>query len=147
MAQRWKRIGILAGVLLVLNIVGRLVSKFKFDGNTSKQTLVGFVVLAAVALTIAVAAFIWGRDRSVGVVAADVAGAALIGGLLSIIAGPFVTGGKPFASGAGAFFEQVWWYAGFVVGGAFLGTAVLIAIGQDLRSKQLKSYAVRAKRV
>ncbi|MBB5871676.1 tellurite resistance protein TehA-like permease [Allocatelliglobosispora scoriae] len=147
MAQRWKWIGIIAGVLFAINIVGRIVSKASFEGDTSKETAVGFVAFGAVALVLAVVAFIWGRDRSVGVVVADIAAAAAIGGLLSIIVGPFVTGGKPFASGAGAFFEQVWWYAGFVAAGVFLGLAVLIAIGQDLRSKQLKSYAARAKRV
>jgi hypothetical protein len=147
MTQRWKWIGIVAGVLFALNLVGRGVSKIFFDGDDSTETTVGFVALAAVALVVAVLAFHWGRDRPVGAVAARLAGASLVACLLSFLVGPFVTGGRPFANGGGDFFAQIWWYAGFVIIGAFIGTAVLIVLGQDLRSKQLKSYVARAKRV
>lgn len=147
MAQRWQRIGIVAGVLFALNLIGRGTSKIFFDGNDDRETLIGFLTFGSVALVVGVLAFMWGRERSTGEVAADLAAASGIACLLSYLVGPFVTGGTPFANGAGDFFEQIWWYAGFVAVGAFIGTAVLIVIGQDLRSKQLKSYVARAKRV
>jgi hypothetical protein len=67
--------------------------------------------------------------------------------VLSVLVGPFLTGGKPFANGAGDFFAQVWSYAGFAALGAFVGLAVLITLGLDLRSRQLKNYSARVKRV
>ncbi|NUT31738.1 MAG: hypothetical protein HOV79_01560 [Hamadaea sp.] len=145
MALRWRRIGILAGALFAINLAGRLVSKFVLDENSSKQNLVAVVGLGAIALIFAVVAFVWGRVRPMGVVAADLAGAAVISCLLIVLVGPLVIGQSPFEMGAGDFFEQIWQYGAIVVGASLLGGLVLVMTGQDLRTKQLKQYARTAK--
>jgi len=145
MALRWKRIGILAGVLFAINLAGRLVSKFVLDENSSKQDLVPIIGLSAIALVFAVLAFVWGRQRPLGAVAFDLTGGAVISCALIVLAGPLIVGENPFKMGAGDFFEQIWQYAAIVVGASLLGGLVLVATGQDLRTKQLKQYARTAK--
>jgi hypothetical protein len=145
MALRWKRIGILAGGLFAINLVGRLISKFVLDENSAKQNLVAIIGLGAIALIFAILAFVWGRVRPMGVVAADLAGAAVLSGVLIVLAGPLIIGQSPFSMGAGDFFEQIWQYAAIAVGASLLGGLVLVATGQDLRTKQLRKYAQTAK--
>jgi hypothetical protein len=145
MAQRWKRIGILAGVLFAINLVGRLVSKFVLDENSSKQDLVPIIGLSAIALIFAVLAFVWGRERPLSTVAFDLAGAAAISCVLIVLAGPLILVQNPFKMGAGDFFEQIWQYAAIAVGSSLLGGLILIALGQDLRAQQLKQYSRTAK--
>jgi multisubunit Na+/H+ antiporter MnhF subunit len=145
MALRWKRIGILAGALFAINMAGRLISKFVLDENSSKQNLVAIFGLGAIALTFAVLAFVWGRVRQMGVVAADLAGAAVVSCALIVLAGPLLIGQSPFSMGAGDFFEQIWQYAAIVIAASLLGGLVLVATGQDLRTKQLKRFAQTAK--
>jgi len=145
MALRWKRIGILAGALFAINMAGRLISKFVLDENSSKQNLVAIFGLGAIALIFAVLAFVWGRIRPMGVLAADLAGAAVLSCALIVLAGPLLIGQSPFSMGAGDFFEQIWQYAAIVIGASLLGGLVLVATGQDLRTKQLKRFAQTAK--
>ncbi|WP_027342684.1 hypothetical protein [Hamadaea tsunoensis] len=144
MAQRWKRIGILAGVLFVVNLLSRLASKYWLTSN-SQQKVIAVVGVGAIVLIFAVLAFSWGRTRPAGVVAADLAAAALGSCLLIIFAAPLIMGQSPFANGAGDFFAEIWQYAGLAIGGSLLGFLVLMATGQDLRAKQLKQYTRAAK--
>jgi hypothetical protein len=145
MALRWKRIGILAGALFAINIVGRLISKFALEPESSRQDLVPIIGLSVIALVFAVIAYLWGRIRPMGVLAADLAGAAAISCALIILAGPLLFGQNPFAAGAGDFFASIWQYAAIVIGGSLLGALVLIAVGRDLRAQQLKRFAQAAK--
>lgn len=145
MAQRWKRIGILAGALFAINVAGRLVSKFVLDENSSKQDLVPIIGLSAIALAFAVLAFLWGRSRPMGAVAFDLAMAAVVSCALIVLAGPLIIGEGPFKMGAGDFFEQIWQYAAIAVGASLLGGLLLVATGQDIRTKQLRQFARTAK--
>jgi hypothetical protein len=65
----------------------------------------------------------------------------LIALVLTIFIGPFISGSQPFAAGAGAFFSQIWLYAGFTAGGVLLGYLLLTALGRDYRSQSLKRFA------
>ncbi|MEV0268833.1 MAG: hypothetical protein HOV71_24915 [Hamadaea sp.] len=145
MALRWKRIGILAGVLFAINVAGRLVSKFVLDENSSKQDLVPVVGLTAIALVFAVLAFVWGRQRPMPTVAFDLAMAAVVSCALIVLVGPLIVGEGPFKMGAGDFFEQIWQYAAITVGASLLGGLILVATGQDVRTKQLRQFARTAK--
>jgi hypothetical protein len=144
MAQRWKRIGILAGVLFVVNLASRLASKYWLTSD-GQQKVVAVVGVGAIVLIFAALAFHWGRTRPAGVVAADLAAAALVSCVLIIFLAPLLMGQSPFANGAGDFFAEIWQYAGLAIGGTLLGMLVLMATGQDLRAKQLKQYTRAAK--
>lgn len=145
MALRWKRIGILTGAIFAINLIGRLISRFVLDENSDKQKWVSFVGLAVIAAIFAVLTFIWGRVRPMG----EIAGELLVAGVLScaliVLIGPLLFGQSPFEAGAGDFFASIWQYAGILVGASLLGGLLLIGLGADLRSKQLKQFTQTAK--
>jgi hypothetical protein len=76
-----------------------------------------------------------------GRVAADLSGGALVGCLFSVLVGPFISGGTPFANGPGFFFSTIWLYGGVAIGSSLLALLVLTALGQDHRSRALKRFA------
>jgi hypothetical protein len=141
MRERWLRIGVLAVALFAINVAARLITRLAFNGDGDRETTVGLLSMLAIGLTFAALAFVWGRDRPLGVLVADLAGAAAIGCALSIFIGPFVSGEGPFSEGAGIFFGQIWQYAGFFLGGTLVGFLVLTALGMDHKSRQLKRIA------
>ncbi|MFS8478856.1 MAG: hypothetical protein FWJ93_07830 [Micromonosporaceae bacterium] len=141
MRDRWREIGLLAAVLCGIAVVARLVARFYAGQDVGRQETVAWVAYGAVGLTLAVAAVVWGRHRPIGRVAADLGGAALVGCLFSVLVGPFISGGSPFAGGPGVFFGMIWLYGGVAIGSALLALLVLIALGQDHRSQALKRFA------
>lgn len=141
MRDRWVRIGALAAGLFAINLVVRAVAKFGFGDDTEMQDRISLVFFAVVALVLAVYAFRWGRDRSLGVWLADVVGAIAIACLATVLLGPAVFGGNPVGGGAGEFFAQIWLYAGFSAGGVIVGYLVLVVLGKDYRSRQLAAYS------
>jgi hypothetical protein len=141
MRDRWLPVGVLAGVLFLVNVVARLVTRFGFDGDTEISDRISLGMFAVIGLILAAVAFVWGRRTPVARWSGDVAAAVLVAMVLTIFVGPFVSGSQPFADGAGEFFAQVWLYAGFAGGGALLGFLLLTAFGLDHRSQSLKRYA------
>lgn len=126
MRDRWLRIGILAGVLLAICVVGRLVVRIWFDGEIEAEDRIALLTLGAVGVVMAVSAIWWGRVRPMGVVIADLAGAAVAVGLLNLFAGPFINRTTPAQIGAGDLFNAAWQYAAAAGGGALIGLLLLI---------------------
>ncbi|MFC7548187.1 hypothetical protein [Plantactinospora sp. GCM10030261] len=141
MKRRWLPVGVLAGVLFAINVVARLIIRLGFEDDTEAADRVSLAMFAVIGLILAGVAFTWGRDRPVARWSADMAAAVLAAMLLTIFVGPFVSGVTPFSSGAGAFFAQIWLYAGFTAVGALVGYLVLVALGKDHRSESLRRYA------
>ena len=140
MTNRWLRIGVLGGALFAINLVARGVANFAFEDDTDMQDRISLVFFAVVALVLAVVAFRWGRGRPVGVLLADMAAAALVACLATVLIGPAVFGANPVGGGAGEFFAQIWLYAGFSAGGFLLGYLLAVVLGRDYRSRQLTAY-------
>lgn len=145
MWDRWRRIGLLAAGLFAITVVARLVSRFWAGDNEGRQDILGWVAYGTVALLLAVAAALWGRRHPMGQVTLDLGGAALAGCLLSVLVGPFISGGSPFASGAGNFFAGIWLYAAFAIGGSLLGFIAIMAVGQDYRARTLRRFEAMAR--
>jgi hypothetical protein len=141
MRDRWLRIGILAGALLAIALIGRLVVRIWFDGEIDAEERITLITLAAIGLTMAVLAVWWGRLRPIGVVIADLAGAAVAAGLVNLFAGPFVNGSTPAQIGAGDLFNAAWQYAAAAAGGTLIGLLLLIMVGKDYKSQSLKRFA------
>lgn len=141
MRERWLRIGILAGALFAINLVGRLVVRLGSMEDADTQDTVTLVTYGAVALLMAVLAGWWARLRSVGVVVADLAGGAVAAVLLILLVGPFVSGTSPAAVGAGDSFEAAWQFVGFAAGGTLVGMLLVIMLGKDYKSQSLKRFA------
>jgi hypothetical protein len=143
MKERWLPVGVIAGVLFVVNVVARWVGKRIDDPDT--QATAGFIALGVIGLVFFAMTLYWGRIRPTARVFADLAAAAVGACLLSIFVGPLTAGEGPFAHGAGAFFAQVWVYAAVFATGTGLAMVGLIAFAADYRAKQLKLFAERAK--
>ncbi|GIG85828.1 hypothetical protein [Plantactinospora endophytica] len=141
MKERWLPVGVLAGVLFGINVVARLVARLGFGDDTEMQDRISLGMFAAIGVVLAVLAFIRGQRRPLPDWGGEMALAVVIGMVLTIFVGPFISGSQPFASGAGAFFSQIWLYAGFTLGGVLVGYLLLTAFGRDYRSRSLQRYA------
>lgn len=141
MRERLLRIGILAGVVLAICVIGRLVVRIWFDGEVETEERVALLTLGAIGVVMAVVAIWWGRLRPLGVVIADFAGAAVAAGLVNLFLGPFINGTTPAQIGAGDLFNAAWQYAAAAGGGALIGLLLLIMVGKDYKSQSLKRFA------
>ncbi|HEX7745907.1 MAG TPA: hypothetical protein VF462_11670 [Micromonosporaceae bacterium] len=140
MKGRWLPVGVLAGVLFVVNVIARLVTRFAFHARPEVQDRVSLVMFGVIGLILAAVAARWGGRSPVAQWGPELAAAVLVALALTVFVGPFVSGSRPFADGAGEFFSQIWLYAGFAGAGALLGYLVLTAFGLDYRSQSLKRY-------
>jgi hypothetical protein len=140
MRNRWLPVGVIAGVLFLINVVARLVGHFAFEDDASAQDTVSTVMFVTIGLITAVLAFRWGRGRPLDSWSTDLAAIITVAMLLTVLVGPFINGDTPFTNGAGSFFAQIWLYLGFTIGGAVLGYLVLMVLGWDYRSQSLKRY-------
>lgn len=141
MRERWLRIGILAGVLVAINLVGRLVVRLGSIEDVDAQQWASVVTYLTIALAMAVVAAQWIRQRATGVVTADLAGGAVAAGVLILIVGPFVSGTSPAAVGVGDSFEAAWQYAVYAAGGALVGGMATVMLGRDYTSRSLHRFA------
>jgi hypothetical protein len=141
MRQRWLPVGVIALVLFAINVATRLTLRIGWNGDAQAESRASFILFGAIALLLGVVAFVWSRRHPVGRWVADLSAAAGLGMLLTILIGPFVSGGTPFDSGAGDFFLQVWLYAGCAGGGMLLGFLLATTLGLDYRSQGLKRFA------
>ncbi|MBM2622508.1 hypothetical protein JIG36_44105 [Actinoplanes sp. LDG1-06] len=140
--QRWFPIAALAVGLFAINVVARLVTRFAFDDNDAAETRTTIVMFALIGVVLAVYTFIVSHHRRpsewlVPDWVLGVAGAMV----LTLIAGPFVSGDQPFSGGSDHFFAQIALYAAFAGGGTLVGYWISVALGHDYRSRSLKAYS------
>ncbi|GAA0507309.1 hypothetical protein Ade02nite_50490 [Paractinoplanes deccanensis] len=138
--QRWFPIAALAVGLFAINVVARLVTRFVFDGDDAAEGHASIAMFSMIGLVLAVCTFLVCQRRRPSEWLPDLVFGALAGMLLTILAGPFVSGTQPFSGGAGNFFSQVWLYGGFAIGGTLVGYWVAVALAKDYRSRSLKAY-------
>lgn len=144
MRERWQPVGIVAGVLFVVNLIARLVVRATAgkDATVDKQTTVGLIALLAVGAVMIGVAYWWARRYPMPRVLGDLAVAAFVGCLLSALIGPFISGSSPFGDG-GLFFAQLFYYLAVCAGGVFFGLVAVMAAGQDYKSQAWKRYSER----
>jgi len=139
--QRWFPAAALAVGLFVINVVARLITRFAFKGEDAAQTRATVVMFAVIGLTLAIWTFVaCQRKRPSEWLLPDLVFGAVGGMLLTVLVGPFVSGGEPFKSGAGDFFFQIWLYAGFAIIGTLLGYWIAVMLARDYRSRSLKAF-------
>ncbi|MBB2946113.1 hypothetical protein FB565_005871 [Actinoplanes lutulentus] len=138
--QRWFRIAVLAVGLFVINAVARLVVRFGFDGSDTAQNRASITMFALIGLTLAALTFVRSHSVKPESWLPEIGFGALAGMLLTVLAGPFLSGSSPFANGSGDFFAQVWIYAACAIVGVALGYGVSVALGRDYRSRSLAAF-------
>ena len=141
MRDRKLLLGVLPGVLFGVNVVARLINRFALDGEQAAVDRLSFAMFGVLALILAVVSFVIGQRRPLGQWSPYVGAAILIAMAATVLIGPFVSGGGPFADGVDAFFVQIAFYLGFTGLGAVLGYLVLITLGKDYRSESLRRLA------
>jgi hypothetical protein len=141
MRNTWLRIGILALGLFAVNVAGRLWIRLGSIEDVDTQNRITLLTYGAIGLVMAVLAILWARVRPMGVVVAELAAAAAGALALILIVGPFISGTTPKQVGGGDSFNAAWQYAGIAGGGALVGLLLLIAVGQDYKSRSLKRFA------
>lgn len=147
MRARWQPVAILTAILFVVNAIARFLVWQGGADSEHSQTTIGLVAMAVVAVVMIGAGYWWTRRHPVPRVLADLAVAAVLGAVLSVVVGPFAGGSVPFKEGAGFVFSEVWHYLGLAAVGVALGVMIAIAAGQDRKSRALRRYAetVRSK--
>lgn len=147
MKDRWLPVGLVAGVLFVVNAIARFVVWLAAPKSDSTQIVIGLILFGVVGLVMVGASFWWGRRYPTPRVFGDLGVVILVSCLLSVLLGPLAGGSLPFKEGVGLFFGEIWRYLGYTAAGVVLGMLILMALGLDYRSQALKRYSeVRAAR-
>jgi predicted membrane protein len=139
--RRWMTIVLVALGLFAINVIARLVIRLGFHDNDTAEGNVSLAMFGVIGVVLAAITFVRSQRHRPVEWLPDLAGAAVIGMLLTILIGPFISGDGPFANGAGDFFSQVWLYGGFAIVGTALGYWVATALGRDYRSRTLSAFA------
>lgn len=143
--QRWFPPVALAVGLFAINVVARLIIRLGFDGDDSAEGRATIIMFAVLGLVLAIWTFVaCQRKRPTDWLLPDLVFGALGGMLLTVLVGPFVSGGQPFESGAGDFFSQIWLYGAFAIVGTLLGYWCAMMLGRDYRSRSLKAFTQKS---
>ncbi|MFG1602932.1 hypothetical protein [Actinoplanes sp. NPDC049265] len=141
MKRRWMMIALAALGLFAINVIARLIIRLGFHDDDTAEGNVSLVMFGVIGLALAVITFIRSQRHRPAEWLPDLAAAAVLGMLLTILVGPFISGDGPFEGGAGNFFSQIWLYGGFAIVGTALGYWVATALGRDYRSRTLSAFA------
>jgi MFS family permease len=141
MKERWLPAGVFAGTLFAVNIVARIVVRLAAGKDDGKQIWIGLVELIAVGIVALVAAALWVRRLPMPRAVGDLVVGVLVGGVLSTVVGPFISGGKALGDGFGYFITQMFYYAAVCGLGALFGALGVMVAGLDYKSQSWKRYA------
>ena len=140
MRRRWVAVGLLTLGVFVINVIARVVTK-QFDiVDAANQIKVGLLGMVTMGVLLVGAAAWWAVRYPFSRLFFDMAAALLVGGLLSLIVGPFAGGSKPFVEGLGMFVGELLLFLGIGAVGVFLGFAAMVTFAQDWKSQRLRGY-------
>lgn len=143
--HRWTPVLAVALALFVINVIGRLVVLIAGVKADDEMVQASLYSMAAMALVAGYAGFRWMRRYETVRVVGEVGAAILLGCLLTTLVGPLIVGLDPFSGGFGIFARQVGLCLAICVVGAFVGALIVLAMGQDRRSRGLKYLEQRAR--
>jgi hypothetical protein len=138
-----RRVAVLTGVLVGINVVARLITRFVLP-DTADPFLAGAWSVFAMVVAIAVGGFLRTRERRVLVVTGDLFFVIVATTLLVTLLGPFVSGDPVFD--AGLLVRQFGLCAGLLVVGAAAGVLGAVALGLDPTSRAWQEQARRVRR-
>jgi hypothetical protein len=140
---RARRIAVLTGILVGINLCARLVTRSALPEDTD-PFVTGALSIFAMVVAVGVAGFLWTSRRRVPLVAGDLFFVLVATTLLVTLAGPFVSGKPDFD--LGLTMQQLGLCAGLLVVGSAGGVLLAVALGLDPTSRAWKQQAAKLKR-
>jgi hypothetical protein len=138
--MRWRRVGLLAVGIFVLNVIARFITwKFTVVEASDQQTI-GLVAVTAVAALLLGAGVWWAIRYPFSRLVFDLGAAVGVGALLSLLIGPFAGGSTPFSEGLGTFVSELLMFLGIAAVAALLGFLIVVTLGKDWKSRGLRRY-------
>ncbi len=139
--RRWREVGVLAGVLFVMNALSRLIVWLFASKSDNGQTAIGLIYVIAVGLVMIYAGWRWAQRWLMPRVVGELTVAVLLGLVFSLVLGPFAGGSAPFVEGGDLVWAEAWHYVVFAGVGAALGVLLAMMLGRDPKSRAYKRYA------
>lgn len=143
--RKWRQVGILAGVLFLLNVVSRLIVWIFASDSDKAQLRIGLGYAIAVGVVMIYAGYWWAQRKLMPRVVGELTVAILLGLLFSLLLGPFAGGSAPFVEGGDLIYAEAWHYLLCAGIGAGLGVLLTIMLGRDPRSRAYQRYAEAGK--
>jgi hypothetical protein len=140
MSQRWRAVGVVAGVLLLINSIGRFVAWRMAPHSDTKQFTIALIALGGVVLAMIIAGSSWAIRHPVGRLLGDLGAALAAGAVLTFLIGPFFGGTAFWSVKLGTEWALAWRY--LLVGSlaALFGLAIATMVGKDYRSVRLRQF-------
>lgn len=129
---------LVALALFAINAISRVILWATGITDDTEMTVAGFYSMLAMVLVTGYAGFRWTRRYEMTRVVGEVAGAMVLGTLLAVLVSPLLVGLNPLTGGLGIVLRQLGLCFGICVLGAFVGMLIVLAMGQDRKSRAWK---------
>lgn len=133
--HRWTPVVLVALVLFVINAIGRAILWGTGMDAEHQMVLAGVYSMVAMAVVCGYAGFRWSRRYEMIRVVGEVGCALVLGTLLAVLVGPLLVGLNPVAGGLAIVLRQLGLCFAICVFGAVVGVLLVLALGQDRRSR------------
>lgn len=144
LGHRWTPALLVALALFAINVVGRVVVLLAGIDGADDMVLASLYSMIAMALVTGYAGFRWTRRYEMTRVVGEVGFAAVLGSLLATLVGPLTVGLNPMTGGTGILLRQLGVCFAICAVGAFVGVLLVLALGQDRKSRAWRYQVQRA---
>jgi hypothetical protein len=143
MFERVKPFAYVATSMFAVYVLGRFAAWLVRHSHHAedRQYWIALVTGGLIALIASVFTFRWMQRRPLGEALPQMIVVIAAACFASALLGPFAYGVQPFHSGPGAFFETVWLFFAWSLGGVLAGVLVVMSAGKDYRAQALKRFA------
>ena len=129
---------LVALALFGINLIARVVLWATGVTSDTEMTVAGFYSMLAMVFVTGYAGFRWTRRYETVRVVGEVGGAIVLGCLLAVLVAPLIVGLNPTSGGLGIVLRQLGLCFAICVLGAFVGLLIVLAMGQDRKSRAWK---------
>ncbi len=136
---------VVALALFVINVIGRVIVLLAGWSDPNKMVLTSLYSMLAMALVAGYAGYRWARRYDMSRVVGEVGSALVFGALLATLIGPLLVGLNPFSGGLGIVLRQLGMCFAICAVGGFVGMLLVLALGQDRKSRAWRYQVERSR--
>jgi hypothetical protein len=140
MDKRYKPIAVVAGGLIVVNLLANFISRVAFHHNQNAKDNIALIGVVIVGLVFLIFGYRWVTRFPLTRAVGEILLTWVIACLGSVLLGPLAGWTYPFNTGAGDFFLGIWLYGAVGLGAALFGALFAFAFKQDYQAQALKRY-------